>query len=149
MFDRIMHRVSFVILGACAVVIVVVTYWLCWPYKIMDIREVKVMNSGVMAGENVEIYLDAMKYRPYPATILRMLINDHAFTYPTQYSDSPVGNTQWILRIKIPENTPSGTDYRIRTVYLYQVNPLRTIRVEWESPEFEVKGIIAYATKTH
>lgn len=138
--DRALYYASICVLCVAAVFIGTISYWLVWPYHVMDVNKVKILTPIVKAGDEVEVFLDATKHASYPATVLRQLINDHAWPFPVFPSNSPKGRTDWVLRLKIPENAPSGKNYAIHTTYVYKVNPIREVKVEWQTNTFEVEG---------
>lgn len=137
---KIANVASVMIICLCALGIILITYWLTWPYKVMTIHEVRVTTPIVKSGDMVGVYLNVTKHMSISANVKRMVMNDYAWPMPSFDSDSPIGHTSWTLSLKLQPNMPDGKNYRIRTVYTYKVNPLRDVTVEWETPEFEVRN---------
>lgn len=129
---------TYIILLSAIGIVCLLTYWLSWPYKIIEITKVEVLTPIVVAGEDVQILIESKKYMNVPAIVRRELLNDHAWGIPSHESNIPATASDWTLRIKIPENAPFGTNYRIHTTYSYRVNPVREVTVEWMTPTFTV-----------
>lgn len=137
---RLITFISWAVLTVTAFIIIVITYWLIWPYRIMEINQVKVLTPVVNAGDEVQVWIDSIKYTSMPATVLREIINDHAWSFPPTRTNVAAGKSDWTLRIKVPFSAPTGSDYRVHTTYVYKVNPLREVVVEWQTQPFAVIG---------
>jgi hypothetical protein len=136
---RLPNILSFIIIVVSGIIIIVGGYWLIYPYKVIDIHEVKVLNNPVRPGEELQIFLDTTKHLPLTAKILGSIENDHAYPMADQYSNVPMGKADWVLRVKMPESIPEG-EYRFHRTYIYRVNPLRDIIVEWSVPFNVLRG---------
>jgi hypothetical protein len=123
-------------------IICLLTFWLVYPYKVITINKIEVLTPKVTAGDLVEVYIESVKHMNVPATIIREIINDHAWLLPSFVSNVPIiengKESSWVLRFRIPENAPSASNYKIHTTYIYQVNPIRQVRVEWMTEPFTV-----------
>ena len=136
--NKLMERISFSIIIVAGLLIIVCTYWMVYPYKVMTINEARAVNCPVKPGEELEIKINAVKHMPLPAKVLGAIENDHAYPMAELHSNTPVGMSDWTLRIKMPETIPEG-EYSFHRTYVYKVNPLRSVTIDWAVPFF-VKG---------
>ena len=118
-----------------------VTYWLWWPYTIMEIQQpIKVINPDrvAYAGEEFIYELHYSKTTPLSAMVSKNLINDYIITLTPISGNLPAGeNLTKKISVNIPGYACPGK-YRLRWVAHYKVNPLRIIQVEAWSEEFTV-----------
>lgn len=138
--DRVLIRVSFVILILASLFLILVSYWLFWPYKIYTVHNVEVINEPVKAGDYAQVRLHSTKHAPLPATVIRILHNEYAYNYTPVDSDVDVGEADWVIKIKIPDTCPTGDHYVIKTTYIYRPNPIRTVNISWQTKPFTVEA---------
>ena len=140
--SKIQQKFSILVCMIGIGLVLLLTYWLIWPYNVITIRKVEVRTPIVQAGKEVEVYIESIKHMSVPATIYREIINDHAWMLPSFVSNIPLRQedqvSDWVLRFQIPESAPTAKNYRIHTTYVYQVNPIRKIQVEWMTEPFTV-----------
>jgi hypothetical protein len=128
----------FVIFPAIVLEIIII-FWLIYPYKPLEILEApKVKQKTVKAGEILEYTIKFKKNTDIPASITRTLVDGVLYTLPTLSPINRKGTqTQTISSLEIPRSIPSGKYYFL-TSSCYQMNPLRTVCVEYKSDQFEV-----------
>ncbi len=134
------HNVVLLFIIVPAIILeMLVIFWLIYPYKPLEIlQNPKVKQQQVKAGEILEYNIKFKKNTDIPSTITRTLIDGVMYTLPTL---SPINNGgtyfQNIGSFEIPHSIPAGNYYFI-TSSCYQMNPLRTVCVEYKSDQFEV-----------
>ena len=118
------------------------TYWLFWPYSVMEIEEpIQIMNPDKIAyaGKNLEYELKYTKKVSLQAVVNKNLVNDYIITLSPALGNLPTGkDMKKKVVVSIPGYACPGK-YRLRWVATYQVNPLRQIQVEAWSEEFLIR----------
>ena len=114
-------------------------YWSFYPYNPLVVEEpIEIVTHEVNAGEYVTYRITYCKNMDLPVTISRRFVDGLVFTIPqfTTYLNDTGCRTQDIF-IEIPEKLPAG-EYNLNTDFIYQVNPIRKIKVNAESEKFTV-----------
>jgi len=116
-----------------------IVWWLVYPYKPLEVLEApKVKQKQVKAGEVLEYNIKFKKNTDIPATITRTLVDGVLYTLPSLSPINKKGTqTQNISSLEIPHSMPAGNYYFISNS-CYQMNPFRTVCVEYKSDQFEV-----------
>lgn len=137
--SRAIHGGIWLVIISAISVTLLIGYWLLWPYNVQTIHEVTVLNSPVVAGQYAMVQIKFDKHMGISCTISRELLDGTATPLNApRVSNVPVGPGQWMLPIQIPDTILPGRGYQIHNTYHYQVNPIRTVQVEWITPEFEI-----------
>lgn len=121
------------------VLLLLIGYWLLYPYNILTDydRYVKVSPSILHPGDPVIIPLHACKHYDLPELISRELIDGFVYTIPSVQMFYPIGCHDMNVWVPIPSNTPPGI-YRLAMTSEFRPNPLRSIYYHWETYQFEV-----------
>ncbi len=110
-----------------------------WPYKVLEIKEIKTLTPVVKAGELFRWQVSFCKFMNLQGTTERKLIDSKNVVWLTveQETRFAPGCTIATLDMLVPENAPSGY-YRIKSQTNYQINVFRKEKVDLEIPDFEV-----------
>ena len=138
MSHKKMVYLSSAVFSTAAALMLLILIWLVWPYKIMTIHEVQVLNPEVKAGEILQIKIKFEKHMDVHAKVLREIVNAQVIVLSPFESNVPVGPNEWVVPVRIPPSTHPGEGYTVHTTYVYPVNPIRNVRVTWCSPDFTV-----------
>lgn len=127
-------HVVFIALG----LIIAVGFMLLYPVKVIEFKDLEVLNTEVKAGEVLEIKMNICKYHPYPATLTPVYIDGVIYSAPSYQSNIDVGCTEFVSHSNIvPHSLPAG-EYYMKFTATYQVNRLRQISESFETNKFIV-----------
>jgi hypothetical protein len=143
MKNKITISISYSILAVAGFLIVLGTYWLVWPYKVLEVNKVEIVTPIVTAGDDLKIFLDTTKFTNVAAKVLTEILDTNSWGLPQMDTNLPRGRAARTIRIKVPSNATSGNNYKIHRTYIFKVNPIREIMVDWTSLPFTVIGIDA------
>lgn len=139
MIQKATKYIIFVIFALAFGLTMLGLYWMYWPYEApVKIHSVELVTPVVIAGEDAVIYLKTEKTVALPCIVIRELINDYTRQMKPFESNIPMGMFDSRIRVRIPESTTEGDDYKIHTTYVYQINPLRKMYIEWTTSLFTV-----------
>ena len=132
--------VAYATLTALALLMALVSYWLWYPYEVITFASVIVPTSktAYVAGERVSYFVDYNKKLPLAGNLSRALVDGTRTNYPTISTFLTPGKKQvWVSDLTIPAYSPAGV-YHIEVSAEYDVNPLRTISVQFRTVDFAV-----------
>jgi hypothetical protein len=129
MKNRIIVSLSFSILGVAGFLIILGTYWLVWPYKVLEVNKVEIVTPIVTAGDDLKIFLDTTKFTNVAAKVLTEIIDTNSWGLPQMNTSLPTGR--------------AAHNNKIHRTYIFKDNPVREISVDWTSLPFTVIGIDA------
>lgn len=114
-------------------------YWLFYPYKILEIYgEVKTDKFEYIAGERIGYTIKYCKFLPINAKVHRALVNGIRTNYTELDSSVTVGCKKVEVKdLIIPDFMDNG-DYHIEITAEFKVNPVRTIRIPYQTNTFKV-----------
>lgn len=130
--------VSWLMIFCMVSTLFVIVYWIFYPVKVMEICETKIITPKVKAGEYLIYEFKYNKYMDIPGDIDRRLVNH--ITIPLVSHEGyrrAVGKNTTLVYVWIPKLVPPGR-YKLHTTITYEINPLHTTRVSYDTPEFEV-----------
>jgi hypothetical protein len=139
MKNKILIITSWISILSALIVISVATFWLVFPYNPLEIRGVNVLDKEVRAGGFLKYEIDYCKYTDNTSDVTRAFINGIIFTTPSITTNNPLGCHKNVHQIVVPSELPSG-EYALRTVWTYQINPLRKVSVSSTTDKFMVTG---------
>lgn len=115
--------------------------WMVYPYKTITVQgSINPINEGIYKpGEAVTFHVNYCKYTKVRPIITRQFVDGVIYTVPS-YTPTTVdlGCGERDIQVMIPETLPDG-QYKLTTIYRYQMNPLRTVDVVAETEKFTVK----------
>ena len=119
----------------------VMIFWMVYPYKTIEFKDEKfyVSTKEVKQGDAIKFVARYCKYTHLPALVARSFMNDIFYAIPYVTTNRPTGCDDSVIAVKVPQELPAGT-YYLKTRYIYQVNPIRTIVVEMNTDDFTVIG---------
>lgn len=113
------------------------TFWLLYPYKPLELSNVKLNRTEVNRGEHILVSADYCKYTKKSADLFISFIDGIIYNSPTQIINLESGCHQANLSIYIPKALPTGK-FMLKGVFRYQVNPIRHIEVNHLTGEFNI-----------
>ena len=118
--------------------IIVLLYWSFYPYKPMEIiSPPKNLTPRIKAGEIFIYEANYCKYTDKSAYYRKQIINSFVVNLPESVSNIPEGCKKVNVSIPIPEYLPADK-YKIRTMAVYEMNPIRKIVITYDTDEFEI-----------
>ena len=119
--------------------IVLVTYWLVYPYNILTFTEGNgtFIETTIKRGDFLRMHQNSCKTIDISSMINRQFVDGVIYQVPTVRANRPMGCTQNIEYIYIPDSLPYG-EYYIQTFITFQPNPLRTINYTVRTEMFKV-----------
>ena len=118
--------------------ILLLGYWLIYPYKPLNLTNVKLDRTEVNRGEHLLVSADYCKNTSKPADLYISFIDGVIYNTPPQVINLESGCHKATLSIYIPKALPSG-DFLLRGVFRYKVNPIRIIEFINITENFTVK----------
>lgn len=117
----------------------VVSYWLLYPYNVIDVHSITVMNQNkiVKQGGTLIYEIDYTKWLDAPGVVSRRLINTYTISYSDMTAHVPTGSRITQTHLPIPAYASPGRYHLLWTVR-YQVNPMRYLTETIYSDEFFV-----------
>ena len=135
------HRAAMDMLAFCASFVLMLGYWLTWPYDVMQIKSLTVLTPNSEVGDLFEYRLDyckSEKYGSLRAEIHHSFVDGLIHNMPIESGPLPPGCAATIVALVIPP-IPEG-NYHLEMVRAYQVNPVRKIEVRAVSGIFKISG---------
>ena len=130
---RIIDLIVYLIIGT----MLYVFFLMFCPFKVLEVKSVKILTPQVKLGGTFEMLIDYCKYIDNPATVSRSLLNDRIVSLTPYVSTLPKGCQTKIVSVVIPENMfPSK--YEMVTANIYVVNFIRTETVTYRTEKFEI-----------
>ena len=119
--------------------VAVISYWLLWPYRVLEIKNnpVPVNKKTVMAGDDITYTLDFCRYTDKPAIVTRQFIDGVVYTTPSITVLDKVRCGQRNTLVTVPR-TLSADTYHMNVIVQIEVNPIRTVTYSFQTQEFEV-----------
>ena len=139
LIDLLFKVFKWFILLSLAVYGGVVSFWLLYPYNVIDVKSIIIQNPGkVVKQGGVLIYeTDYVKYYDIVGTISRKLVNTYTIGYSDTPATSPAGSGKPKIHLPIPAYATPGK-YHLLWKVSHPVNPMRSITETVWSDEFTV-----------
>jgi hypothetical protein len=136
---RFMAVASILTLAAALGLSLLVSYWLIWPYEVLTVVAPATMTRDTYtAGDYAPYRLQYAKHMDVVGQLSRALVDGVRINYPTIRTRLPEGSgTVCVNDLRIPLYVPAGR-YHFEVTAEYQVNPLRTVTVTYDTEEFDV-----------
>lgn len=142
---RIAYILSGMVLTFAFGFMLLVIFWLIYPYKIASIEEpIEVLNPNneVAVGENLRLEVRVTKYDEiYPDRSEYITCNDGSLTFIDPGTAKIVPPGKYVIVNDDNVISPGihiGSRCRFHFQYTYKVNPIRNVIKEWDSEEFLV-----------
>ena len=116
------------------------TYWTFYPYKPLVIESpVEVITKDVWVGEFVLVKYNFTKNTSVQPVIRKSLVDGIVFLLPNTHPINRAGGREdkVVSTLIVPSTVPCG-EYYIKYVATYEMNPIRTVIVEYESETFTI-----------
>lgn len=140
-FESLALRAAVAALILIGTFILIVGYWLVYPYDVMQIKTIHILTHTVEVGELMEYRMDYCKSQQFANLNARV---QHSFTdelihnMPSEYEYGPLppGCTSTVIALIVPP-VPPGI-YKLGMTREYKVNLMRTVMVSAVSDVFKV-----------
>ena len=118
--------------------LIVATFWLTWPYKILEIKKnpIPVLTHRVHPGEQITFDVNYCKYMDIPADVEVTFVDEIQYTTPMVRVNNPTGCHDTRPFKMVPQLPPNT--YMMRLTYTYHPNPLRTIKIIGNTVNFTI-----------
>lgn len=138
-FERLFFNLGYLAIIGLMVVILTVTFWLAYPYNVMEFKEGNgtFITNTVHGGEYLEMKQVYCKRGNYTSYINRQFVDGIIYQVSQTEAKRPTGCHESVEYIYVPKALPVGI-YKIRTVISFKVNPVRTISYIVETSDFEI-----------
>jgi hypothetical protein len=141
LIEKLNQFFIFVAVSCVVVFSVVITWWLYFPYNVVDIQEpITVLTKQVVAGQLCEIEVTYSKYLDIFGKRQLQLVNGMIITLEREpeYVHLKVGkDIKYRVGFLIPEWYPAGYCHAELTT-IHHVNPFREIVEKFATEEFKV-----------
>lgn len=126
-------------IALAALCMLTAAWWLLYPYEPLTVHSAKILNGDkeVRQGDTLFMVLEITKRNPVPGVGVRSFVDGLIYTMPPQTGNLPVGTNTVIREVPVPEALPPGR-YRLHTEVRFEMNPIRTITVGYNSESFTV-----------
>lgn len=133
-----MYFTGMISILAAFIILVLGTYWLLYPYKIIEVKKIPatVITKTVKVGDMLSYEVDYCKYKQIPAEVTIEWVDDIMWTEPSFITNNPSGCFQSHPNHKVPV-LPAGA-YHMHVIYKYQPNPIRTMYYEYDTESFQI-----------
>ena len=142
---KILYAVSTAIIVVAISFMLVILFWLLYPYKTADLKvpvEVLNQNNKIGVGEKIVLKVEATKYSNVtPRRSEFITCDDGSLTFvdPGEPQNIPPGKYTIINDTNlVPAKLVPGLTCKFHFRYGYKVNPVKEIIKEWESEPFLV-----------
>lgn len=138
-----MKKIEHIYLYTCLTIIVggfvIFLYWLFWPVNVIKLTgPVTTDKTSYHPGDRISYTISYCKYIDLGAVVVRSLVNGTRTNFTTQNSDIPMGcHTTKLSDLIIPDYLDSDK-YHLEANITYQVNPIRTVQINWRSNDFKI-----------
>ena len=136
-----LHLIVYIALIFTFGFILLISYWLLWPYTPMVIKEpIEIMNTNktVEAGKVLVYKMDMDKRTALPCMITKQIVNGFIITSSPIIGNLRPGKYSKTFPLTVPNFADSGMN-KLKWSGTYHVNPLRRITVvAWSEPFFIV-----------
>jgi hypothetical protein len=136
---KLTFLLSYLVLLAGILGSLVFIYWTFYPYvpvKFLD-QEFPIKNKTVYQGQMVYYTSNYCKYMNLNATVTRTFQNDIIYLTPSTITNRPMGCNTLQVGVQVPRELPAG-QYQLHQLYVFQVNPTRTVSIVENTEEFMV-----------
>lgn len=134
---KILNCLSYLTLVTSFGLLILIGYWLNYPYKPIEFKSMKILTPIVKQGGILKYDVDYCKYMALSAEVTRTFNNGIIYATPTTISNNPTGCHVVTIFVIIPPELPA-TKYTITMRYEYQVNPLRKVEYKVTSDVFQI-----------
>lgn len=118
-------------------VLFVIGYWILFPFKALELKNIKLSSLTVNRGEHIIISADYCKYIDKQADLFVSFTDGVIYNTPPQVVNLDKGCGTTNLSIYIPKALPTGI-YTLRGVFKYKVNPIKTLEVTYLTEQFTI-----------
>lgn len=130
MKDKILFIASMLTISATTFLIVLLTVWAVYPYKLLVINKepIEILTKEVGENKPLTYRISYCKYTKLAATVQKSYENSIVFPATTQIGSNDTGCRTVDVSQAIPYELPTGT-YRLKIAFTYKPNPIREITI--------------------
>ncbi len=140
MREQIIQRIAYAIIFLAIVCIAIASYWLFYPYKtyVVNSNPLPIISETVKSGQKVTLLFDRCNYTDKVAHIEKQLVGrDIQIDLPTLDRAIGTGCSTKKVDINLPKINNVGL-YHIHYKMTWQLNPLRTESIEFDTDDFQI-----------
>lgn len=138
---KILNIISAFTLILAFTMVVVIGFWLVYPYKTIEFKNVPfpILNEGkvVKQGDRARYLVEACKYSKDAPVVTKNFIDGVIYSTTPVPGAIPLGCNKTIMDIYVPRAIPAGT-YSVQIIARFKVNPLRTITIISNTENFNI-----------
>lgn len=108
------------------ITILLVGYWLIYPYKPLVLKNVSLNKTEINRGEHILVSADYCKNTNKQADLFISFIDGLVYNPQPQVINLERGCHHATLSIYVPKALPIG-EFKLKGVFRYKINPIRTI----------------------
>jgi hypothetical protein len=135
-----LHIFSYITILLALFAVLLSGYWILYPYKTIkfNVTPLPILNENktVKSGGYLSLSLDYCKYSNITPQVNRTFTDGILYDIPPSIvSSKDIGCSVVVLHVYVPKALPPG-NFVLKSVYRYQVNPIRSIDVSVETEPF-------------
>lgn len=136
--ERCMYILSLTVIAMGIFMVILFGFWNLYPYeKVYNVKEpFRVLTPKVKVGDELQVEVSYCKKDDTPVTITEKFVDGVVYNRESFVAKNPEGCRTIVVSSPIP-NLPAGTYYR-KSIWEYEVNPIRKIYYEFDSETFEI-----------
>jgi hypothetical protein len=138
--NQFIHILSGVVLFLAFILMIYFGYLLFYPFKtcVFYKDSFTTIKKQYIQGEPLTYKCHYHKYTSMQATMIPMLVDSVIYQLPEMKSNNPMGEQELQKSsFNIPNYLPPGK-YKLKLTIIYKINPIREIKHNVETNEFEV-----------
>ncbi len=136
--DKVWHYFTIATLSTATLMFLIYAYMVIFPLTpILEVKSAQILNTKVMAGDNIQLKAETCKNHRYSATVTRRLTNSIIVLLPSIEANQGLGCKTEVFSIQIPTEIAPGT-YYFSAQFTYEVNQFNTKVYDMKTNTFEV-----------
>lgn len=135
---KVLTAMSYTALGVVASSMIMVGFWLWYPYKTIEVSQPYIVKDKVVKKDTFTSYsFHYCKYTNIQPIVQKAFVDGIVFDAEYASAVTRDGCRDTTVPLHIPETLPTG-QYRLRIITQYKMNPLRTITYTRFTDTFKV-----------
>lgn len=137
MFTKIFYYIGWLGIILAGLMLLLFLYWNLYPYKTITLNKpIQTDKLVYQAGDTLAYDMNYCKHTTKQVEISKRFVDGVAHNAPNTTAFNPTGCREVRVTMDVP-NIPTGT-YTLELNYTYQVNPARSITIQFKTNKFKV-----------